>query len=415
MSKMNAKWLSKSAEHFDAAVTGELLLKMVVDGGLESTVDGIQISDASVTDAMLAEDYILADGSRAMTGALNMGDNVISNVAAPLAATDVANRQFVEDRINGIDRKASVRALATNDITLSGLQTVDGVSLSAGDRVLVIGQADATENGIYDVVDGGAWIRSEDADGAPDGEVTPGMFTYVEEGTQNKSTGWSLATSGDISIGTTDLEFVQTSTVGEITADGLGIVKNGTELSLVLGNGFDKSSGTVELVLDGGSLTISETGLKVAAEGVTETEIAATAFGNGLAGGAGTAIALAALTEAWNVGGSFGITGLPAPAAPTDAANKQYVDDAIAAANNRKVDLITLVADDITNGYVDLSVVPDTPTRVTIAIKGAPAQFYGDDFQIISDGSVPKRLSWSGLGLDGMLIEGDKITVTFDE
>lgn len=414
MSLMNSKWLSKDATMFAAGAAGELLLRVAGAGAIEVGAEGLQIAASSVTDEMMAVDYILADGTRAMAGDLNMGSNEIINVAVPTADTSAANKQYVDDRINGIDRKASVRAATTEEITLSGLQTVDGISLSAGDRVLVKNQTDATLNGIYDVVDGAAWTRSEDADGTPVGEVTTGMYVFIEEGTLQNNTGWSLATTGEISLDTTDLLFVQTSHVGEITTDGLGIVKSGTELQLVLGNGFDKSSGTVQLVLDGASLDLTASGLKVAADGITETEIASTAFGSGLAGGSGSVITLAALTEDWNIGG-FKITGLASPTVASDAANKQYVDDAIAAANNRKVDLVTLTATDITNGYIDLSVTPDEPQRVVVAIKGAPAQFYGDDFSVITDGTSVRRLSWSGMGLDGVLAEGDKMTVTFDE
>lgn len=415
MSLMNSKWLRKDGNVFGADVAGALLLRLAAGGAIESTASGLQIAADSVTDEMMAVDYILADGSRAMTGALNMGAHEITNVANPTAATSAATKQYVDDVINGIDRKASVKAATVAEITISGLQTVDGVTLSAGDRVLVKNQSDAATNGIYDVVDGGAWVRSEDADGTPEGEVTTGMYVFIEEGTKNANTGWSLATTGAITIDVSELLFVQTAHVGEITTDGLGIVKTGNELSLVLGNGFDKASGTVQLVLDGASLALSASGLKVAEDGISEAEIVASAFGNGIAGGSGSVIALAALTADWNVGGTFGITGLRAPVAPSDAATKQYVDDAIAAANNRKVDLITLTEGDITNGYVDLSVTPDTPARVTVNVKGAPGQFYGDDFQMITDGTSVKRLSWAGLGLDTLLVAGDKLTVTYDE
>lgn len=418
MSLMHAKWVKKDATMFLVGTSGELMLKFAAAGAIEASADGLQIKAASVTDAMLMQAYILADGTRAMTGALNMGGNKITNLAVPTLDSDASTKRYVDDRINGIDRKASVRAATTaagGNVSLTGLQTIDGVALSAGDRVLVKNQTDAKENGIY-VAASNAWSRSDDADGNPEGEVTTGMFTFIEEGTKNKSTGWSLATEGAIVVGTTELEFVQTSTVGEITTDGKGIIKVGTELQLVLGNGFDKSSGTVSLVLDGASLALGASGLKIAADGVTEDEIKSTSFGNGIAGGSGNLIALAALSADWNVGGVYGITGLRAPVASSDAATKQYVDDAIAAANNREVARFTLTATDITNAYVDLPSTPDEPTRCVLHVKGAPAQFYGDDFQVIADGSsIVKRLSWAGMGLDGVLTAGDKFTVVYDE
>jgi len=64
---------------------------------------------------------------------------------------------------------------------------------------------------------------------------------------------------------------------------------------------------------------------------------------------------------------------------------------------------------------VDLAVTPDEPTRVVLNVKGAPGQFYGDDFQVITDGTSVRRLTWAGMGLDGLLVAGDKFTVTYDE
>ena len=86
----------------------------------------------------------------------------------------------------------SVRAATTANITLSATQTVDGVALVAGDRVLVKDQSTASANGIY-VVAAGAWVRATDADSAT--KVTGGMFNFVEEGTANADSGWVTAGS----------------------------------------------------------------------------------------------------------------------------------------------------------------------------------------------------------------------------
>lgn len=418
MSLMNSKWLSKSANMFAVGAGGELLLKMAAAGALEATADGVQIKAGSVTDAMMTEAYILADGTRSMTAALNMGAFKITNLAVPTADADGATKRYVDDRVNGIDRKASVLAATTiagGNVDLTGAKTIDGVALSNGDRVLIKNQTDPSENGIYDVNTAGAWVRSDDADGNPEGEVTTGLFTFVESGTKNKSTGWSLATEGPITVGTTNLNFVQTSTVGEIGTDGLGIIKVGNELQLVVGNGVAKASGSLTLVLDGASLALGAAGIKVADDGITEDHITASALGNGLTGGSGAVLALAALTTDWNLGGTATITGVKTPVLSSDAANKQYVDDMVAAANNRKVERFTLTASDITNGYVDLATAPDEVTRVVLNVKGAPGQFYGDDFQVITDGTSVRRLTWAGMGLDTILVAGDKFTVTYDE
>ena len=93
----------------------------------------------------------------------------------------------VELDIDDRDPHASVRAATTANITLSGTQTIDGVSVAVDDRVLVKNQDTASENGIYDCA-AGAWSRSSDSDVSE--EVTSGFSTYIEEGTANAKTHW---------------------------------------------------------------------------------------------------------------------------------------------------------------------------------------------------------------------------------
>lgn len=144
-----------------------------------------------------------------MSGALNMGSQLISNMATPLSANDAATKAYVDALAVGLDVKASVRAATTVNITLSAPQTVDGVAVIAGDRVLVKNQSVGADNGIY-VVAAGAWTRATDADTSA--EVTSGMFTFVTEGPgSNGDTGWALTTNDPITLGSTSLVFSQFS------------------------------------------------------------------------------------------------------------------------------------------------------------------------------------------------------------
>ena len=160
-----------------------------------------------------------------------MNGNRLTGLADPVGDQDAATKAYVDATATGLDVKASVRVATTEDITLSGVQTVDGVSLSAGDRVLVKNQSTASENGIYAVVSGGAWTRTTDADNTPAGEVTPGMFSFVEEGTVNANSGFVLSTEGAITLGSTALAFSQFSGAGQITA-GAGMTKSGNTLDV---------------------------------------------------------------------------------------------------------------------------------------------------------------------------------------
>lgn len=107
--------------------------------------------------------------------------------------------------------KATVVAATTTNISLSGLQTVDGIVLAEGDRVLVKDQSSPAQNGIY-VASASGWDRSADAD--DNGEVVKGMYVFVEEGIQNISTGWVLISSDPVSLGTTPLSFLKFSING---------------------------------------------------------------------------------------------------------------------------------------------------------------------------------------------------------
>ena len=150
----------------------------------------------------------------------------ITNVGAPVDAMDAATKGYVDAMNQGLDVKASVRAASTSNVTRSGTQNVDGVELVAGDRVLLKDQTDATQNGIYTVSTGG-WQRSGDANDP--GEVTPGMFTFVEEGATYADSGWVLVADGDITLGTTELAFSQFSGAGQIEA-GEGLTKDGNTI-----------------------------------------------------------------------------------------------------------------------------------------------------------------------------------------
>lgn len=112
------------------------------------------------------------------------------------------------DRRQGVNSgqavKVAVKAATTANITLSGEQTIDGVSCVAGDRVLVKNQTTASQNGIYDV-DTGAWSRSLDFAGAFN--VRKGTLVYTNSGSTQAS-GWFVVTTSDpITIGTTSISF----------------------------------------------------------------------------------------------------------------------------------------------------------------------------------------------------------------
>lgn len=157
----------------------------------------------------------------------------VTGLAAPINDTDAANKAYVDGARSGLDVKDSVRVATIEPGTLATSfaagQVVDGVTLVTGDRILIKNQADASQNGIYTVNATGAPTRSTDADA--NAEVTAGLFTFVEQGTQADS-GWVLTTDNPIIVGTTALTFVQFSGAGQVIA-GDGLTKSGNTLNVV--------------------------------------------------------------------------------------------------------------------------------------------------------------------------------------
>jgi hypothetical protein len=121
------------------------------------------------------------------------------------------------------------RAATTAAIALSGLQTIDGVALIDGDRVLVKNQADATTNGIY-AASTGNWVRTSDAAG--NAQFFDGMAVVVAQGTVSGGLIYiCTATDDPVVVGTSSLTF----------ADQAGVAQAGQKAtsttSLAIGSG----------------------------------------------------------------------------------------------------------------------------------------------------------------------------------
>ena len=136
-------------------------------------------------------------------------------------------------QISDIDYKQAVRVITLSNVTLSGgaPAEVDGVNLVAGDRILVNGQSNAAQNGLYVVQtlgtgENGTWVRTSDAN--QDGEIQPGMVVMVTQGTAYADTPWKLITNGEIIIGTTELTFTENYSLafGNIFANGTAVIAN---------------------------------------------------------------------------------------------------------------------------------------------------------------------------------------------
>jgi len=160
---------------------------------------------------------------------VTFNNHKITNVLDPVNPQDVATRNYVDTVSQGlVGKNPCIAATAGVNITLSGAQTIDGIAVVAGNRVLVKDQSTPATNGIY-VVAAGAWTRATDMDVW---QEVPAAFTFIEQGTVNADTGWLCTADPGGSIGTTPITWVQFSSAGQITA-GNGLQKVGNTLNVV--------------------------------------------------------------------------------------------------------------------------------------------------------------------------------------
>ena len=205
----------------------------------------ITLPNASGTVARLENklhEFALASAS------VDLNNQKIINLTDPANPQDAANKRYVDAAVVGIEWKPSVRAATTANGTLATAfangQVIDGVTLATGNRILIKNQTTGTENGLYTVNATGAPTRSTDAD--TNAELTASFAVFVEEGTTNADSGYTLTNDGTVTIGTTALSFTQFTGLGQITA-GNGLTKAANTIDVVAGTGIVANANDVAI------------------------------------------------------------------------------------------------------------------------------------------------------------------------
>lgn len=340
---------------------------------------------------------------------------------APSAANDVVNKTYVDAIAQGLKWKAPVRALSSADITLSAPQTIDGVSVIAGDRVLVAGQTAGEDNGIY-LVAAGAWTRTTDADASS--EILQ-MAVFVEEGSLYADTAWVCSTDAPITLGTTPLTFVQFSSTGTILA-GAGLTKTGNTIDAVAGDASILVGADSFAVQNdsAGAIVTSGSGIKVNLETsnpslqISTNKLGAKLDGAGsiVSGASGLAVQLESSNPTLQIAtNKLGVKLDAAGAIITGASGiKSQVDGAtIKIASNSLQGLIptkenlTLNGTDITNQYKDLAHTV-APSSLNLSVDGV-MQYEGTDYTLSTVSSVTRITFTNDLATGGgaALISGD--------
>ena len=190
------------------------------------------------------------------TASVSLNSQNITDLADPVNTQDAATKGFVEATAQGLDVKDSCVAATTGNITISTAlnngDTLDGVTLSTNDRVLVKDQSTATQNGIYVV--GSSPARAADLASGAD---AAGIFTFIEQGTINADNGFVCTSNkGSAVTGTNNLTFAQFSGAGQITtADGLQKTGNTLSVDLKSNGGLVIESAEIAVDLAASSIT----------------------------------------------------------------------------------------------------------------------------------------------------------------
>ncbi len=173
----------------------------------------------------------------------------------PTADNHFATKGYVDSTSEGLDVKDSVKIATTANITLSGTQTIDGVAISADERVLVKDQSTASQNGIY-LCKAGSWARADDM--AASGDAA-GAFTFVEQGSTYSDVGFVCSSNkGSAVVGTNNLAFTQFSGSGTLSA-GDGLDKTGNTFSVDLKANGGLVIESTELAVDLGASSVTGT------------------------------------------------------------------------------------------------------------------------------------------------------------
>ena len=229
-----AKWTTARTESLTGDITGSTTVDGSANYSINTTLATVNSNVGTYTKITINGKGLATAGSQASltdlsspTASFSFNSQNLTNLLDPVNAQDAATKLYVDNTAQGLDAKASVICATTANISLTGTQTIDGIAVVAGNRVLVKNQTAPAENGIY-VASASTWSRSTDMDTWAE---VPNSYVWVETGTTQADTGWVCTSNAGGTIGTTAITWVQFAGAGSYTA-GTGLTLTGTQFSI---------------------------------------------------------------------------------------------------------------------------------------------------------------------------------------
>ena len=243
------------------------------------------------------------------TGAFTSFSTTTGTISTqPSGATDIVNLLALQSYAAGISWKQPVACATLTNITLSGLQTIDGYTTLAGDRVIVKNQSTAANNGIY-IAASGAWTRSSDAN---TWNELISAIAFVEYGTQAGSAWFCTATPGG-TLGVTAVNWSQFTTSATYTA-GTGLTLTGFQFSITpVGTaGTYGSASSVPVITTNASgqvSSVTNTSIAINGNQITSGTIGSSYITGSYTGITGVGTLTAGTWNAGTIGVAYGGTG----------------------------------------------------------------------------------------------------------
>jgi len=249
------------------------------------SVVSAKIADGAIDSSAYLANNVVTAAKLDLSGSFTFSGSI--SVPTPTADAHAATKAYVDSTAQGVHWKESAIAASTANVDISSAPSaIDGVTLSANDRVVLKDQSTASQNGIYVWASAGAAMtRSDDANTAAELE---GAAVFVRQGSTHADQGF-IVTTDNINLGTTAIVITQFTGLSSIsTGDGLskagstlsvdlssnaGLEFSSGELQVKAGNGVELQSGSLQVKLNGSTLAVGASGLSVGT--ITASELGA--------------------------------------------------------------------------------------------------------------------------------------------